>query len=62
MPCAGLAIFTPLIHNGAGPGKKFGVICISGLVSAAPSLSLSLSLSSFPSSPLPSRLAAWLLL
>ena len=33
MLCAGLAMFSPLIHNGAGPGKKVGIVGIGGLVS-----------------------------
>lgn len=33
MLCAGLTMFAPLIHNGAGPGKKVGIVGIGGLVS-----------------------------
>lgn len=32
MLCAGLTVFSPLKRNGAGPGKKVGVIGIGGLV------------------------------
>ena len=32
MLCGGLTVFSPLIRNGAGPGKKVGVIGIGGLV------------------------------
>ena len=32
MLCAGLTMFSPLIHNGAGPGKKVGIVGIGGLV------------------------------
>ncbi|KAH8116026.1 GroES-like protein [Phellopilus nigrolimitatus] len=31
MLCAGLTVFSPLIRNGAGPGKKVGIIGIGGL-------------------------------
>ena len=31
MLCGGLTVFSPLIRNGAGPGKKVGVIGIGGL-------------------------------
>ena len=33
MLCAGLTMYSPLIHNGAGPGKKVGIVGIGGLVS-----------------------------
>jgi alcohol dehydrogenase (NADP+) len=32
MLCAGLTVFSPLKRNGAGPGKKVGIIGIGGLV------------------------------
>lgn len=32
MMCAGLTVFSPLVRNGAGPGKKVGIIGIGGLV------------------------------
>jgi hypothetical protein len=57
--CDSLTIFTPLIRNGASPGKKFGVIGISGLVSTSPFLSSFLPpLFIYPS---PSRLDASIL-
>lgn len=31
MMCAGVTVYTPLVENGAGPGKKVGVIGIGGL-------------------------------
>ncbi|KAG8722783.1 hypothetical protein FRC11_002651, partial [Ceratobasidium sp. 423] len=31
MMCAGLTMYSPLIHNGAGPGKKVGIIGLGGL-------------------------------
>ncbi|KZS88986.1 GroES-like protein [Sistotremastrum niveocremeum HHB9708] len=31
MLCAGLTVFSPLIRNGAGPGKKVGVVGLGGL-------------------------------
>ncbi|KLO17374.1 GroES-like protein [Schizopora paradoxa] len=31
MMCAGLTVFSPLVRNGAGPGKKVGIIGIGGL-------------------------------
>ncbi|KAG6844790.1 hypothetical protein H0H87_003719 [Tephrocybe sp. NHM501043] len=31
MMCAGLTVYSPLVRNGAGPGKKIGVIGIGGL-------------------------------
>lgn len=33
MLCGGLTVYSPLVRNGAGPGKKVGVIGIGGLVS-----------------------------
>jgi D-arabinose 1-dehydrogenase-like Zn-dependent alcohol dehydrogenase len=36
MLCAGLTVFSPLVRNGAGPGKKVGVIGIGGLVCLIP--------------------------
>lgn len=33
MLCAGLTVFSPLVRNGAGPGKTVGVVGIGGLVS-----------------------------
>jgi D-arabinose 1-dehydrogenase-like Zn-dependent alcohol dehydrogenase len=32
MFCAGLTVYSPLLRNGCGPGKKVGVIGIGGLV------------------------------
>jgi D-arabinose 1-dehydrogenase-like Zn-dependent alcohol dehydrogenase len=37
--CAGLTIFSLLIQNGLGPGRKVDFIGIDGLVSTSPSLS-----------------------
>jgi len=31
MLCAGLTVFSPLVRNGAGPGKKVGIVGIGGL-------------------------------
>jgi alcohol dehydrogenase (NADP+) len=31
MLCGGLTCFSPLIRNGAGPGKKVGIVGIGGL-------------------------------
>ena len=31
MLCGGLTVFSPLVRNGAGPGKRVGVIGIGGL-------------------------------
>ncbi|KAG8763284.1 NADP-dependent alcohol dehydrogenase [Ceratobasidium sp. 428] len=31
MLCAGLTVFSPLIRNGCGPGKKVGIVGLSGL-------------------------------
>ncbi|KAK0489498.1 NADPH-dependent alcohol dehydrogenase [Armillaria luteobubalina] len=31
MLCAGLSVFSPLVRNGAGPGKKVGVVGVGGL-------------------------------
>ena len=31
MFCGGLTVFSPLVRNGAGPGKRVGVIGIGGL-------------------------------
>ncbi|THH08167.1 hypothetical protein EW145_g2876 [Phellinidium pouzarii] len=31
MLCGGLTVFSPLIHNGVGPGKKVGIVSIGGL-------------------------------
>ncbi|KAJ1029442.1 hypothetical protein NDA13_002691 [Ustilago tritici] len=31
MLCGGLTVFSPLIHNGAGPGKRVGIVGIGGL-------------------------------
>jgi len=31
MMCAGLTVFSPLLRNGAGPGKKVGILGIGGL-------------------------------
>lgn len=33
MMCGGLTVYSPLLHNGAGPGKKVGIVGIGGLVS-----------------------------
>lgn len=33
MLCGGLTVYSPLVRNGAGPGKKVGVIGVGGLVS-----------------------------
>ena len=33
MLCGGLTVFSPLKRNGAGPGKKVGIIGVGGLVS-----------------------------
>lgn len=33
MLCGGLTVFSPLKRNGAGPGKKVGIVGIGGLVS-----------------------------
>jgi alcohol dehydrogenase (NADP+) len=32
MLCAGITVFSPLLRNGAGPGKKVAVIGVGGLV------------------------------
>lgn len=31
MLCGGLTVYSPLVTNGAGPGKKVGIIGIGGL-------------------------------
>jgi len=31
MMCAGLTVFSPLVRNGAGPGKKVGIVGLGGL-------------------------------
>lgn len=31
MLCGGLTCFSPLVRNGAGPGKKVGIVGIGGL-------------------------------
>lgn len=31
MMCAGITVFSPLVRNGAGPGKKVGVVGLGGL-------------------------------
>lgn len=31
MLCGGLTVFSPLKHNGCGPGKKVGIVGIGGL-------------------------------
>lgn len=31
--CAGLTMYSPLVYNGAGPGKKVGIVGLGGLVS-----------------------------
>ncbi|KAF1911526.1 chaperonin 10-like protein [Ampelomyces quisqualis] len=31
MMCGGLTVYAPLIHNGAGPGKKVGIVGLGGL-------------------------------
>lgn len=31
MLCGGLTVFSPLVRNGAGPGKKVGVVGLGGL-------------------------------
>ena len=36
MLCGGLTVYSPLLHHGAGPGKKVGVLGIGGLVSLNP--------------------------
>ena len=36
MLCGGLTVYSPLVRNGAGPGKKVGVIGIGGLVRTLP--------------------------
>lgn len=33
MLCGGLTVFSPLVRNGAGPGKKVGIVGVGGLVS-----------------------------
>jgi alcohol dehydrogenase (NADP+) len=35
MLCAGITVFSPLLRNGAGPGKKVAVIGVGGLVRRA---------------------------
>ena len=32
MLCGGLTVYSPLVRNGVGPGKKVGVVGIGGLV------------------------------
>ncbi|KDN47831.1 hypothetical protein RSAG8_03251, partial [Rhizoctonia solani AG-8 WAC10335] len=32
MLCAGLTVFSPLVRNGCGPGKKVGIVGLGGLV------------------------------
>ena len=32
MMCGGLTVYAPLLRNGAGPGKKVGIVGIGGLV------------------------------
>ena len=31
MLCGGLTVYSPLVRNGAGPGKKVGIVGIGGL-------------------------------
>jgi alcohol dehydrogenase (NADP+) len=33
MLCGGLTVYSPLVQNGVGPGKRVGVVGIGGLVS-----------------------------
>lgn len=34
MLCAGLTVYSPLVRNGAGPGRKVGIVGVGGLVCA----------------------------
>lgn len=31
MMCGGITVYNPLVHNGAGPGKKIGIVGLGGL-------------------------------
>lgn len=41
MLCGGLTVYSPLVRNGAGPGKKVGIVGIGGLVGTSNSGHLS---------------------
>jgi D-arabinose 1-dehydrogenase-like Zn-dependent alcohol dehydrogenase len=36
MLCAGLTVYSPLVRNGCGPGKKVGIVGVGGLVCIVP--------------------------